>query len=755
MKKIFIAALFLLMSLSVQAQIAYNPYASLGATSAVDFARITEGYFPEGNIIFYVGELTFNATISNTKPPYSANELSKIIKEVMNDLGVTEGMLEGINNDLAERDQITAQQWHDLALKALDIVGSSDLNPVADVYKYGRDKINAARQGQTLEQMFQGDDVRLVENLMGQGMDQLQDEVTSQLTSHLSPTQMARYSAAKKAGGWLMIMKAAVELGWNLGDFMNQYHLWDRQEYLDRMMERQLAKELFYDACKQRVTDELERYYADGQWEIKVQDGIRRSDAKLFGTAITQIWFLEGQLVKVENAAATGKYALRNASWKGRYEGPMKLTASHADLGGFDKSYKQNVILSKWLPFRTLKSLFSCDDHTLVNVALGDKVLETPKLALVIRETQGQRLARFIGQMEEKPVSFTSQHRGDFLLQHVLWHDGKLDAPWTHGELNMKFTFTSGVEGDYGRMLCLYMQQQKNTNITKIRAPRLSLTYDFTSTMPNFAVKGPVRFMVDNTLFTSLEKDCGYIIEPKPVDVPAGSPKPSNQGPKRNAATDNAPLRVSAPGESTPPAINETYDWWADFPEEVREPIERGNACVANGHLPEEYDWLMPDGLQEDDFVSLSDKALTLSFDERDGATFQQLVQRAKAHGYELPADDDAGDTTGMGYYEGVNADGKQCSIIYSSHNKYLTIEIGEPEQMTIDPSQVTPEIDLSDIPELQGIPTMSPKMKQLQKRMTELAQELQAHPERSAKIQKEMQRLGEEMAREAEKMQK
>ena len=108
-----------------------------------------------------------------------------------------------------------------------------------------------------------------------------------------------------------------------------------------------------------------------------------------------------------------------------------------------------------------------------------------------------------------------------------------------------------------------------------------------------------------------------------------------------------------------------------------------------------------------------------------------------------------------MGYYEGVNADGKQCSIIYSSHNKYLTIEIGEPEQMTIDPSQVTPEIDLSDIPELQGIPTMSPKMKQLQKRMTELAQELQAHPERSAKIQKEMQRLGEEMAREAEKMQK
>lgn len=153
MKKIFIAALFLLMSLGVQAQIAYNPYASLGATSAVDFARITEGYFPEGNIIFYVGELTFNATIFNTKPPYSANELSKIIKEVMNDLGVTEGMLEGINNDLAERDQITAQQWHDLVLKALDIVGSSDLNPVADVYKYGCDKINAARQGQTLEQM--------------------------------------------------------------------------------------------------------------------------------------------------------------------------------------------------------------------------------------------------------------------------------------------------------------------------------------------------------------------------------------------------------------------------------------------------------------------------------------------------------------------------------------------------------------------------------------------------------------------------
>ena len=751
MKRLLIV-LFFMVSLGVQAQIAYNPNAVLGATSAVDYNRITEDYLPEGEIIFYVGELTFNATITNTKPPYGAHELSQIIKEVMNDMGVTEGMLENIDRDLNRRDEITSQQWHDLALKALDIIASSDLNPVSDAYAYGRDKINAARQGQTFEQIFQGDDVKLMDHLVDQGMDKIQGEVEGRLLAHATPAQMAGISAGKKIAGWVMMMKAAIELGWDLGNFLNEYHIWDRQEYLDRMMERQLAKELFYDACKRRVINELEQYYADGQWQINVQDGIRRSDAKLFGIPITQIWMLEGKLVKVENAAP-GKYGLCNASWKGRYEGPMTLTASHASLSDFDNTYRTNVILSKWLPFRTFMSLFTVNDHTLVNVALGDKVLKADKLVLNIRETQGQRLARFIGQMEEKPVSFTSQHRGDFLLQSGAWNNGQLNLPHIHGDINMKFTFTSGVEGDYGRKLCLYLQQQKNTNITKISAPHVNRTYDFTSQMPNFAVNGPVRFMVDNTLFTSLEKDCGYIITPRAAEPAMGSPAPTNQGRKRNAATaDNAPIRVSAPGEPVTANPEDTYEWLADMPAEVREPIERGNACVAQGQLPAKYAWLLPKRLQEDDFVSLTDKNITLSFDERTDATFQQLVQRAKANGFG-PSDDGMDNPASMGFYEGTNNDGEVCTIIYSSANQYLTVTVGEPEQVEFDPSQVTQEIDLSDIPELQGVPTMSPKMKKLQKRMTELSLELQAHPERADKIQKEMERLGKEMEQEARKM--
>lgn len=252
MKRVLIV-LFLMVSLGVQAQVAYNRFASLGATSAVDYNRITEDYLPEGEIVFYVGELTFNATITNTKPPYGVNELSQIIKEVMNDMGVTEGMLDNIDRDLNRRDEITSQQWHDLALKALDIIASSDLNPVSDAYAYGRDKINAARQGQNFEQIFQGDDVKLMDHLVDQGMDKIQGEVEGRLLAHATPAQMAGISAGKKIAGWVMMMKAAIELGWDLGNFLNEYHIWDRQEYLDRMMERQLVKELFYDACKRRV----------------------------------------------------------------------------------------------------------------------------------------------------------------------------------------------------------------------------------------------------------------------------------------------------------------------------------------------------------------------------------------------------------------------------------------------------------------------------------------------------------------------
>ena len=57
------------------------------------------------------GQLSFKGKIENTKPPLSVGEVTKLVRDVMNDLNMTDGMLGNIDNDLAGFQDISAAQW--------------------------------------------------------------------------------------------------------------------------------------------------------------------------------------------------------------------------------------------------------------------------------------------------------------------------------------------------------------------------------------------------------------------------------------------------------------------------------------------------------------------------------------------------------------------------------------------------------------------------------------------------------------------
>ena len=48
---------------------------NLGNSSHIDWGRILDDYRPNGRMVFFVGELAFEAVIRNTKTPYSIDDV--------------------------------------------------------------------------------------------------------------------------------------------------------------------------------------------------------------------------------------------------------------------------------------------------------------------------------------------------------------------------------------------------------------------------------------------------------------------------------------------------------------------------------------------------------------------------------------------------------------------------------------------------------------------------------------------------------
>jgi len=693
-----------------------NIHQDQGATSAIDWLRILEPYWPVSTATFKIGDVRLSGTITNTNGYPTVSEITKMVRDVMNDMRITDGMLANIEDETSPYKQLSETQWHDIALKALDITLRSGVNPYGGEYAVAADAVQALKQGlgtQEAEAVIQNGRKDVFDFLLGKGRDgilKIADSCAPELEGNVS----------QRFFGTVMLVVSAAQLGWDLGELTKTYHIFDREEWMHKMMQRQMLKELFYKTVSEKLAKMMDDRFKGGEWVLTVDTMVERNNARLFDIPITQNWCMKANLRKIDRGYNT-RY--------GTYQGHMKLWVEH-DLQQFDEQFRPGILLNKKLPFKVLLPLCKVVDIEYSATKLSDKVLESYDFQVpVVKGSLKKDSWPFTRYLKENVIDFNLNHSGEFRVNVALYDDGVLNYDGIHSNIKFKFDFQGKVNG---RNLVLIAKSQENTNNWRIGR----LSGDLTSTMHQFVNGENVKIMEDPLLFQPLTKEQGYEITDK------GDPYKK--------------LREGSPGYQ-PPVLpmmksksvnvgNEgiwVYDWKSSLSADIRETIERGDAIVANGQLPSEYAFLLPEGLDEDDLVLVNDTMFMLCAKIRDGLSFDGFVSRVKRNGFI------GGFSVAGKQFAGGNGS-KECFVLNNPDNGYVTIEIEDAnEEMTEEAHEEMTEDASEEVTDIE-VNVLSPRMNQLQKQMQAILEEMKKHPEKAKELGEKMAKISLEMQKES-----
>lgn len=721
MKKILFAFLMLLLPICANAQgddYNYtNPNADQGATSEVDWVRLLEPYWPESTITFYMGNVRFQGHIHNTNGHPTVREITKIAHDVMNDLHISDGMLGNIQDETSEYKQLSATQWHDIALKAIELAGRSDANPYGTTYAFLSDFIQnvKARLGnEDMESVIQQGRDDVYNYLLDKGKDKLLDEIDD-----IAPSLGVK--VVDEGIGPLLMVYSAAKLGWDLGEFTKKYHIFDRKEWMNQMLQRQILKETFYITVSQKIADLMKERLKNGKWVLEVDTTIERKDATLFGVPMKQKWQMQADLQKIDRS---------EVSRNGTYQGHMKVWVEHENVGRFDAAFKRKVMLNDSLPFKYLVPYCDVEDIKEGDTRIGDKTYESYDFQIVVDKDHLRMSWPFIKSLKQNVFEFSTNHTGKFGLNYGHYDDSRLQV----SELSAVVKYTFGFYGKaVGNNPTIYVKSQEKVNHWDL----LRQHGDYTETMYDFVKGENVKILRDDVLLKPLKADMGYSIST--VNDPyrklrEGSP---TYKPPVLPMMKSAPVKAVGNEEDDNEPAGENgiwvYDWKSSMPENIRETIDRGDAILASGQLPSAYAYLLPEGLsKEDDIVIVTDTMLTLSVMKRDGIGFEEIVSRVKRNGF-------SGKTTPGKLFFGSNGQGQNCMVTNMSANGYVTVVIEDAS-----------EEDNGDV-ELENIGS---NMERLQKQMQEISNELMAHPERADELREKILKISQEIQKETQRLQ-
>ena len=695
-----------------------NPNADQGATSEVDWVRLLEPYWPESTITFYMGNVRFQGHIHNTNGYPTVREITKIAHDVMNDMHISDGMLGNIQDEKSEYEQLSATQWHEIALKAIELAGRSDANPYGSSYAFLSNFI------QTLKAKLGNEDM---ESVIQQGRDDmynyLLDEGKGKLLDKLDdfiPEAGVKFS--NEAIGNILMVYSAAKLGWDLGEFTKKYHIFDRKEWMNQMLQRQILKETFYITVSQKIAELMKERFKNGKWVLEVDTTVERKDATLFGVPMKQKWHMQADLQKIDRS---------EISRNGTYQGHMKVWVDHKNVGQFDVAFKRKVMLNDSLPFKYLVPYCDVEDIKEGDTRIGEKMYESYDFQIIVDKDHLRMSWPFINSLKQNVFEFTTNHTGKFGLNYGHYDDSRLQV----SELTAVVKYTFGFYGKaLGNSPTIYVKSQEKVNHWDL----LRQHGDYTETMYDFVKGENVKILRDDVLLKPLKQDMGYSIST--VNDPyrklrEGSP---TYKPPVLPMMKSAPVKAVGNVEDDNEPAGENglwvYDWKSSMPKNIRETIDRGEAILASGQLPSAYANLLPEGLsKEDDIVIVTDTMLTLSVMKREGIGFEEIVSRVKRNGF-------IGKTTPGKYFFGSNSQGQNCMVTNMSANGYVTVVIEDASE----------EDNGSDV-ELENIGS---NMERLQKQMQEISKELMAHPERADELREKILKVSQEIQKETQRFQ-
>ena len=694
-----------------------NPNAERGATSEVDWIRLLEPYWPETNITFYMGNVRFQGHIHNTNGYPTVKEITKIAHDVMNDLHISDGMLGNIQNETSEYQQLSATQWHDIALKAIELAGRSGVNPYGDAYAFVSDfvqTVNAGMGNQNMESVIQQGKDDLFGFLLGKTKDRLVNDLDV-----LDPKTHAKI--VDKGIGMVMLVYSAAKLGWDLGELTKKYHVFDREEWMSQMLQRQILKETFYIAVSHKIAELMEERFKNGRWVLEVDTTVIRKEATLFGVPITQKWHMKADLQKIDRS---------EVSRNGTYQGHMKVWIEHENVDRFDAAFKRKVMMSDSLPFRYLGPYCNVDDMKKGETRIGDKVYENYEFQMTFDKDHLRMSWPFITSLKQNVFEFTTNHLGEFRLNYGHYEDSKLQMSNISATVKIGFDFFGKAVGNNP---AIYVRRQENTD----EYHSLTIHRDYAETMYDFVKGENVKILHDETLLKPLKENMGYTtstVSDPYRKLREGSP---TYKPPVLPMMKSAPMQSVRNEEDSDRAGENgiwVYDWKSALPKNIRETIEHGETILASGQLPSEYVYLLPEGLsKEDDILIMTDTMMTLSVKNRDNIGFEEIVSRVKRNGF-------MGKTTNPDkQFIGSNGQGQNCMVNNMTANDYVTVIIEDGSQEETD----------ADI----ELPNIGSNMQRLQKQMQDITNELRAHPERANELRGKILKVSQEMQKETQRL--
>ena len=333
MKKRLLAVLCAVMLLCTVFPISAS---AAGSIEGVDYDRI-KGTAGGKEVILTLGDLQFHGELTNGS--LNDEERDKIIRQAMNDMKITSGMLINAESLIDKAQNIQGFGTGDVINAAAKLVGVSDL---LEIYNYfmgsGKDPEKIAKDIATSQ-------------VTDAAKEKLEDVLTDGGTLVLK-------GAGKFAFKLLFILPDLTEIGL---DALAKYE--DIKYTVTLGTEKMVMLEAFYQECNNRIEEKEKEL---GGWVIRFDKATATDTFTFWGiSGLMSEWTLSGELVKGISGAGDGV--------TGNYEGTLTLSMKAIDMAEtFDRNWVQNT--TEWPSImRVLKS--------------GDKLTDTPQQTTKLERT--------------------------------------------------------------------------------------------------------------------------------------------------------------------------------------------------------------------------------------------------------------------------------------------------------------------------------------------------------------------------------
>ena len=333
MKKRLLAVLCAVMLLCTVFPISSS---AAGSIEGVDYDRI-KGTAGGKEVILTLGDLQFHGELTNGS--LNDEERDKIIRQAMNDMKITSGMLINAESLIDKAQNIQGFGTGDVINAAAKLVGVSDL---LEIYNYfmgsGKDPEKIAKDIATSQ-------------VTDAAKEKLEDVLTDGGTLVLK-------GAGKFAFKLLFILPDLTEIGL---DALTKYE--DIKYTVTLGTEKMVMLEAFYQECNNRIEEKEKEL---GGWVIRFDKATATDTFTFWGiSGLMSEWTLSGELVKGISGAGDGV--------TGNYEGTLTLSMKAIDMAEtFDRNWVQNT--TEWPSImRVLKS--------------GDKLTDTPQQTTKLERT--------------------------------------------------------------------------------------------------------------------------------------------------------------------------------------------------------------------------------------------------------------------------------------------------------------------------------------------------------------------------------